>query len=187
MELRDSITEFVKKRIGRWLITCLESDSLLWFTDFLRESNPGEYLNVACVRANAMKHLPNYFRKGQLERMFFLFPVRHVFQRPLSFVSKQDPHFKVANHRRRIINTNLLTVYAHFLQPGGLLYTTTDVEELAVWMVIHLHSSAENSWLSSCRKRSWTVILCLNLSQKWSSIKTKLQISYQKPLKKVAK
>jgi tRNA (guanine-N7-)-methyltransferase len=36
--------------------------------------------------------------------------------------------------RRRIINTQLLTEYAFFLRPGGLLYTITDVEELAVWM-----------------------------------------------------
>ena len=31
-----------------------------------------------------MKHLPNFFRKGQLEKMFFLFP---------------DPHFKKAKHK----------------------------------------------------------------------------------------
>lgn len=36
--------------------------------------------------------------------------------------------------RRRIINTHLLTEYAFFLAPGGLLYTITDVEELGVWM-----------------------------------------------------
>jgi tRNA (guanine-N7-)-methyltransferase len=27
------------------------------------------------MRSNAMKYLPNYFRKGQLEKLFFLFPV----------------------------------------------------------------------------------------------------------------
>ena len=43
---------------------------------YLREENPGKYQNVACVRANAQKHLPNYFRGRQLEKMFFLFPVR---------------------------------------------------------------------------------------------------------------
>lgn len=36
--------------------------------------------------------------------------------------------------RRRIINTHLLTEYAFFLRPGGLLYTITDVEELGTWM-----------------------------------------------------
>ena len=47
----------------------------------------------------------------------------------------QDPHFKVANHRRRIVQATLLDEYAFLLQPGGILYTITDVEDLADWMV----------------------------------------------------
>lgn len=47
----------------------------------------------------------------------------------------QDPHFKVANHRRRIIQPVLLTEYAHIMAPGGWLYTITDVPELGEWMV----------------------------------------------------
>ena len=46
----------------------------------------------------------------------------------------QDPHFKVANHRRRIINDMLLADYAYCLAPGGQLYTITDVAELGQWM-----------------------------------------------------
>jgi tRNA (guanine-N7-)-methyltransferase len=72
------------------------------------------------LRTNGMKFLPNYFRKGQLTKMFFLFP---------------DPHFKACNHRRRIIQTHLLTEYAHLLAPGAWLYTVTDVPELGAWMV----------------------------------------------------
>jgi tRNA G46 methylase TrmB len=49
--------------------------------------------------------------------------------------SLQDPHFKVANHRRRIIQPTLLTEYAHIMAPGGWLYTITDVPELGEWMV----------------------------------------------------
>ena len=44
-----------------------------------KHSSTGGYRNIACLRSNAMKYLPNFFRKGQLEKMFFLFP---------------DPHFK---------------------------------------------------------------------------------------------
>jgi len=47
----------------------------------------------------------------------------------------QDPHFKVANHRRRIIQPSLLTEYAHIMAPGGWVYTITDVPELGEWMV----------------------------------------------------
>lgn len=53
----------------------------------------------------------------------------------LSLSVLQDPHFKVANHRRRIIQPTLLTEYAHIMAPGGWLYTITDVPELGEWMV----------------------------------------------------
>jgi tRNA G46 methylase TrmB len=52
----------------------------------------------------------------------------------------QDPHFKTANHRRRIINTMLITEYAYFLAPGGMLYTITDVKDLGDWMVSKYYS-----------------------------------------------
>lgn len=102
MEIRDKVSAYVRERIGA-----------------LRREHPGQYGNVSVMRTNAMKYLPNYFKKGQLTKMFFLFP---------------DPHFKAANHRRRIINTALITEYAHLLTPGGWLYTITDVEELGIWM-----------------------------------------------------
>lgn len=37
------------------------------------------YENISCVKVNFMKYAPNYFRKGQLDKIFFLFA---------------DPHFK---------------------------------------------------------------------------------------------
>ena len=44
-----------------------------------------------------------------------------------------DPHFKKVNHRRRIVNTALLTDYAYILRPGGKVYIVTDVEDLHNW------------------------------------------------------
>lgn len=108
IELRDKVSEYVKQKI----LT-------------MRGDNPGKYTNISVIRTNAMKYLPNYFHKGQLEKMFFLFP---------------DPHFKAANHRRRIINTTLITEYAFVLSPGGMLYTITDVPELGTWMREKLRS-----------------------------------------------
>eukprot|EP00884_Botryococcus_braunii_P022675 jgi/Botrbrau1/9091/Bobra.0305s0001.1 len=102
MELRDKVTEYVKERISS-----------------LRRDNPGQYGNITAIRTNGQKYLPNYFRKGQLRKLFFLFP---------------DPHFKKPNHRRRVIQSQLLAEYAYLLQPGGLLYTITDVPELSSWM-----------------------------------------------------
>ncbi|BGP19981.1 hypothetical protein JCM10213_006758 [Rhodosporidiobolus nylandii] len=81
------------------------------------------YGNVSVLRANAMKFLPNFFEKGQLSKIFFLFP---------------DPHFKQRKHKARIISPTLLAEYAYVLRPGGLLYTITDVPDLHEWMTGHL-------------------------------------------------
>lgn len=55
----------------------------------MRQENPPRGQNAAVLRTNAMKYLPNFMEKGQLEKIFFCFP---------------DPHFKAKNHRRRIIS-----------------------------------------------------------------------------------
>lgn len=102
MELRDKVSEYVKERILS-----------------LRKESPGQYQNISIIRTNAMKYLQNYFQKGQLQKMFFLFP---------------DPHFKERNHRRRVISVALLAEYAHVMAVGGILYTITDVQELGEWM-----------------------------------------------------
>lgn len=102
MELRDKVTEYVKERILA-----------------LRKTNDPQYKNISVVRTNSMKYIPNYFEKGQLSKMFFLFP---------------DPHFKEKNHRRRVISSHLLDEYAYVLRAGGIIYTITDVEELGEWM-----------------------------------------------------
>ncbi len=106
MEIRVKVSDYVRDRIAA-----------------LRQQNPGRYDNVACLRSNAMKYLPNFFHKGQLEKMFFLFP---------------DPHFKKAKHKWRIINETLLAEYAYVLGVGGLVYTITDVHDLHLWMSEHL-------------------------------------------------
>ena len=108
MEIRDKVTEYVRERCVALRVEHAAS---------------GGYENISCVRANTMKNLPQYFEKGQLEKVFFLFP---------------DPHFKAANHRRRIIQTTLLAEYAYVMREGGILYTITDVEELGQWMAKHL-------------------------------------------------
>lgn len=89
----------------------------------LQYNHPGFYSNIAVLRTNAMKYLPNMFHKAQLLKMFFLFP---------------DPHFKKTKHKWRIINPSLLAEYAYVLQEGGIVYTATDVEELHRWMSGHL-------------------------------------------------
>lgn len=105
LEIRVKVSDYVQDRIRS-----------------LRTAEPGAYQNIACLRSNAMKYLPNFFTKGQLRKMFFLFP---------------DPHFKKTKHKWRIISPTLLAEYAYTLRVGGLVYTNTDVEEVHLWMVKH--------------------------------------------------
>ncbi|KAK9966095.1 hypothetical protein ABG768_003224 [Culter alburnus] len=105
LEIRVKVSDYVQDRIRS-----------------LRAAEPGRYQNIACLRSNAMKYLPNFFTKGQLSKMFFLFP---------------DPHFKKTKHKWRIISPTLLAEYAYTLRVGGLVYTNTDVEEVHEWIVKH--------------------------------------------------
>ena len=115
MEIRTKVTEFVQDRIKA-----------------LRSQNPGTnlYQNIACLRANSMKFLPNFFRKSQLLKIFLCFP---------------DPHFKARKHKARIVSTTLNSEYAFVMRPGGIVYTITDVEDLHNWMTKHFgtHPSFE--------------------------------------------
>lgn len=105
MEIRTSVTEFVQEK-AKALRT--------------QHASEGVYQNVSCIRANAMKFLPNFFEKGQLSKIFLCFP---------------DPHFKARKHKARIVSTTLNSEYAFVLRPGGNVYTITDVEDLHKWMV----------------------------------------------------
>lgn len=105
MEIRTKVSEYVQKRIVA-----------------LRSQKPGSYDNIWCIRTNAMRFIPNYIHKGQLNKMFFLFP---------------DPHFKKTKHKWRIINDALLAEYAYVCAIGAIVYIATDVRELYDWMVEH--------------------------------------------------
>ncbi|XP_039972481.1 tRNA (guanine-N(7)-)-methyltransferase isoform X2 [Xiphias gladius] len=48
LEIRVKVSDYVQDRIQS-----------------LRASEPGSYQNIACIRSNAMKYLPNFFCKGQ--------------------------------------------------------------------------------------------------------------------------
>jgi tRNA (guanine-N7-)-methyltransferase len=125
LEIRVSVTQFVEDRIQ-----ALRHQARL--AEEARASNPaapapaaGMYRNVGVLRANAMKFLPNFFRKGQLSKIFICFP---------------DPHFKAKKHKQRIVSATLNSEYAYVLRPGGVVYTITDVPDLHEWMVRHFEA-----------------------------------------------
>ena len=110
MEIRVKVSTYVQERIKALRLQHSNVD-------------PG-YNNIACIRSNAMKHMPNFFGKGQVEKMFFLFP---------------DPHFKKQKHKWRIISPQLLAEYAYVLAIGARVYLATDVKDLYDWMVGHFN------------------------------------------------
>uniref|UniRef100_A0A452HJF5 tRNA (guanine-N(7)-)-methyltransferase n=1 Tax=Gopherus agassizii TaxID=38772 RepID=A0A452HJF5_9SAUR len=87
LEIRVKVSDYIRDRIQS-----------------LRASHPGQYQNIACIRSNAMKHLPNFFHKGQLAKMFFLFP---------------DLHFKKTKHKWQTISSTLLAEYAYVCALGA--------------------------------------------------------------------
>lgn len=109
MEIRVQVTQYVEDRI-----IALRNK---------HKDDAVNYQNISVLRGNAMKFLPNFFRKSQLSKMFFCFP---------------DPHFKQRKHKARIITNTLLSEYAYVLREGGIVYTITDVKDLHEWMLKHL-------------------------------------------------
>ncbi|EUD67121.1 tRNA (guanine-N7-)-methyltransferase [Plasmodium inui San Antonio 1] len=102
MEIRDKITNYVGEKIHSY-----------------RKNYPPHYKNISVIRTNAMKFLPNYIKKNQIEKLFFCFP---------------DPHFKKQNWRRRTITIENLSLYYYLLKTGGLIYFITDVYTLYLWV-----------------------------------------------------
>jgi tRNA (guanine-N7-)-methyltransferase len=130
MEIRTSVAEFVREKV-KALRTQHSSAVGNGDGDGKKASAaPGGFHNVSCLRANTMKFLSNFFRRGQLSKIFLCFP---------------DPHFKARKHKARIVSTTLNSEYAFVLRPGGKVYTITDVEDLHLWMVRHFveHPSFE--------------------------------------------
>lgn len=135
MEIRHQVLDYVKKRITALRSqqqrhgtssTSAQSNTETQSSD---SSVAGGYQNVAALRANTMKFLPNFFAKHQLSKIFICFP---------------DPHFKARKHKARIISETLNAEYAYVLRPGGLLYTITDVEEYHYWTLDHFHQVPEH-------------------------------------------
>jgi tRNA (guanine-N7-)-methyltransferase len=62
------------------------------------------------------------------------------------YILNPDPWPKKKHHKRRIINKENLDEIARVLKPGGELILSTDVVELAEWMITHTSSHASFTW-----------------------------------------
>lgn len=128
-EIRDRVSEFCRKRVGELRAEydkCSEHGNAGRTEGCngmdqtrVEQQLQHSYRNVAFLRTNAMRFMPNYFAKASLEKIFFCYP---------------DPHFKKRRHRQRIVSDQLLAEYAYILAPGGVAYFVTDVPDLFTWM-----------------------------------------------------
>lgn len=62
------------------------------------------------------------------------------------YVLNPDPWPKKRHHKRRIINQDSLTTFARIIKPGGLLVMSTDVADLAEWMVTQTSMHPAFTW-----------------------------------------
>ena len=121
MEIRMQVTAYVADRIAALRSQNQPQTPDLTQTEAI-STIPSPFQNVSVIRSNTMKHLPRFFPRSSLSKIFLCFP---------------DPHFKNRKHKARIVSSTLNSEYAFVLKPGGIVYTITDVEALHLWMVGH--------------------------------------------------
>ena len=144
MEIRVAVTAYVSDRIA----ASRQSQSLL--PSESPDKVPGGYTNVSVIRANSMKHMPNFFARAQASQ--FVNNIRARLMISDGLVDKdvlpfsgstlqvektegEDHHVWFIGCQESMIayqstmnRTTLLAVYAFVLKPGGILYTVTDVK-----------------------------------------------------------
>lgn len=64
------------------------------------------------------------------------------------YILNPDPWPKARHHKRRIVSEQNLGVYARVLKDGGMMIQTTDVDELAEWMLTHTVNCPHFEWLA---------------------------------------
>lgn len=64
------------------------------------------------------------------------------------YILNPDPWPKTRHHKRRIVSEENLEIYARVLKDGATLIQTTDVDELAEWMLTKTINCPHFAWLA---------------------------------------
>lgn len=64
------------------------------------------------------------------------------------YILNPDPWPKSRHHKRRIVSEENLKVFARVLKPGGMMLQTTDVDDLAEWMLALTLQNPDFEWLA---------------------------------------
>ncbi|MEM8833212.1 MAG: tRNA (guanine(46)-N(7))-methyltransferase TrmB [Pseudomonadota bacterium] len=70
------------------------------------------------------------------------------------YILNPDPWHKTRHHKRRIVNDNNLKEFYRILKPDGELILSTDVPDLAEWMIAHTVRHGGFEWQAQNR-REW--------------------------------
>ncbi len=71
------------------------------------------------------------------------------------YILNPDPWPKTRHHKRRIVNPDNLNAFARVIRPGGKLVMSTDVDDLAEWMLTHTFRHPAFEW-SAEKLSDWT-------------------------------
>lgn len=72
------------------------------------------------------------------------------------YILNPDPWHKTRHHKRRIINQENLSIFSNILKKGGELIMTTDVPDLAEWMVTQASLHPDFEWTAN-KSSDWTI------------------------------
>ena len=70
------------------------------------------------------------------------------------YVLNPDPWPKARHHKRRIISQENLILFSRLMKPNGRLIMTTDVDDLAEWMVTEASKHPDFTWTAN-QKSDW--------------------------------
>lgn len=68
------------------------------------------------------------------------------------YILNPDPWHKKRHYKRRIVNTENLSCFARILKPGGQLIMTTDVLDLADWMITQATPHPDFEWTAQAHE-----------------------------------
>ncbi|MCB1531364.1 MAG: tRNA (guanosine(46)-N7)-methyltransferase TrmB [Alphaproteobacteria bacterium] len=104
---------------------------------FLRDLKPTPMRNVRVFMDDAMM-VVDALEDECLDKIYILNP---------------DPWHKARHHKRRIIREDTLYQYARVLKPGGQLISSTDVPDLAEWIVEKTTAHERFDWADGAQER----------------------------------
>ena len=134
-------TQIIAKERSEYNYLCLEVH-LQGFVKLLRDVANLNLDNIRLMRFNAVDVLSHMIPDNSIEGFHIFFP---------------DPWPKKKHHKRRLIQSDFVSLLSRKLKKGGYIYLATDWEEYAEWMkeVLSNEESLENPYNGYATPISW--------------------------------